>query len=361
MLRAAFVDPGALRRKRFEHSPGAQSNAAPPSSQQRQSERLSSVRIKLLGKRLLVNAFHFGQRLGFDLLPRHFYSEVPDIRQLRSTDAWRRPYSMTGVGGADVEQQLEFVRGAVTSDLRDHFASCDVHAEANRANGAEGYGKIEAQMLFAFVATHRPQRILQVGCGVSTALCLAGGDFSGYAPEITCIEPYPTRFLQAAADSGKLRLYQEKVENMSLDTLDLLQAGDLLFIDSTHTLGPAGEVTRIILEMLPRLRKGVYVHFHDIVFPYDYSPWILEKTLFFWHESPLLHAFLCMNPAYRIRASLSMLHHERLEAMTTTFVDYRPMNMTDGTGGSGDFPSSIYLEAVGATAANPDPEEPSGR
>jgi len=64
-----------------------------------------------------------------------------------------------------------------------------------------------------------------------------------------------------------------------------LAAGDLFFVDSTHTLGPAGEATRIILEFLPRLRKDVLIHFHDIVFPYDYTPDILDGAMFFPHES----------------------------------------------------------------------------
>jgi len=32
-------------------------------------------------KRLLARAFAVGQRLGVDILPRHFYSEIPDLRQ----------------------------------------------------------------------------------------------------------------------------------------------------------------------------------------------------------------------------------------------------------------------------------------
>jgi predicted O-methyltransferase YrrM len=294
----------------------------------------------------LVKAFHLGQRLGVDVLPRHFYSEIPSIAKLKQTEAWRHPYSMIGVQGVDLGSQLEFVRSVVTPEVAQYLSQHDVRGEASRENGAVGYGPVEAQMLFAFAATKRPQRIVQIGCGVSTAICIAAGKFAGYRPEITCIEPYPTDFLQRAAQSGDIQLIRQPVENIGVDFLKELQSGDLFFVDSTHTLGPAGEVTRIITEMLPRISRGCFVHFHDIFFPYDYSPRLLAEAMFFWHESALLHAFLCMNPSYRIAASLSMLHNGRAADLQTLFSKYAPMKMSHGIGGEGDFPSSTYLEVV---------------
>ena len=47
---------------------------------------------------------------------------------------------------------------------------------------------------------------------------------------------------------------------------------DILFIDSTHAVKPGSEVNRLILDILPRLKSGVCVHFHDIYFSYDYQP-----------------------------------------------------------------------------------------
>lgn len=306
-----------------------------------------AFRPKVFLKALLVKAFHLGQRFGVDILPRHFYSEIPSIPKLKQTDAWRYPYSMTAVQGVDLDSQLEFVKSAVSPTAAQYIAEHDIRAEASRENGELGYGPIESQMLFAFVATKRPQRIVQIGCGVSTAICIAAGKFAGYRPEITCVEPFPTDYLKRVAHSGDIKLIEQPVENIGVDFLQSLQAGDLFFVDSTHTLGPAGEVTRIITEMLPRVPVGCFVHFHDIFFPYDYSPRILVESMFFWHESALLHAFLCMNPSYRIAASLSMLHNARPAELQKAFPKYRPMAMSHGLGEDGDFPSSTYLEVVG--------------
>jgi hypothetical protein len=304
-----------------------------------------------LFKQSLAKVFHLGQRLGVDILPRHFYSEIPAISRLRTTDAWRQPYSMIGVAGMEPDGQMAYVNDVMTEEVRRHLQERDVYADACRENGVAGYGTMEAQFLFAWVARHRPARIVQIGCGVSTALCLAGAKFAGYRAHITCVEPYPTDFLKSAADRGDIELVAQPVENVGLDFFAGLGAGDLFFVDSTHTLGPAGEVTRIVLEMLPRLANGVNVHFHDIIFPYDYAPGILSHALFFWHESPLLHAFLCMNSGYRVRASLAFLHHRRQAEMVRAFHGYNPMRMDHGVGETGDFPSSIYLEATSGPPA----------
>lgn len=295
-------------------------------------------------KRFIHWTFVTGQWLGFDLLPRHFYSEIPDIRRLRRTQTWRKRYSMTGVAGP-VDEQLTFAREVVTPELRQRIARGDIHAAACGHNGAGGFGPVEADFLFAFVAAKKPGRIVQVGCGVSTAICLAAAAEADYRPRITCVEPYPNAFLKDRERAGEIALIARPVEELGYDFFAELGPGDLFFIDSTHTLGPAGEASRIILEMLPRLAPGVFVHFHDIWFPYDYVGGVLDEELFFWHESPLLHAYLVHNDRVRVKASLSMLHYDRRAELTELLPTYKPREDRDGVAvGPGHHPCSIYLQ-----------------
>jgi len=297
-------------------------------------------------KWLLVRLFHFFQRFGFDVLPRHFYSEIPAIFRLRNSKHWREPYSMHEVSGAsNADEQLHFVRSTVTQEVSQAIEKQNIYQSACHRNGFVGYGPIESEFLYAFVRKYQPKRIIQIGCGVTTAICLAASKDSGYQPELTCIEPYPNQFLLSAEGKGDIRLVRKPVELIGLEFLDDIGSGDLFFVDSTHTLGPAGEVTRIILEMLPRLSEGAYVHFHDIWFPYDYEQKLLSNKLFFWHESALLHAFLCMNRRYRVMASLSMLHFFRTDQLGKIFSRYEPMESEQGVmKRDGDYPSSIYLQ-----------------
>lgn len=302
-------------------------------------------KLKNAAKASLSTAFRVGQRLGVDVLPRHFYSEIPDIGRLREATHWREPFSLVAVEGADdLDGQAAWLKACVDEPTQDAIKSRDLHAEACERNGEVGYGPIEADCLYAVVRGRRPERIVQIGCGVSTALCQMAAEDAGYSPRITCIEPYPTEFLKREAARGAIELVEKPVELLPLDYLSDLSAGDLFFVDSTHTLGPAGEVTRIICEMLPRLPNDVLVHFHDIWLPHDYSPRVLDGELFFWHETALLMAYLSGNARCRIAASLSQLHHARPEALTALFPDFAPMPMDRGVSqGEGDYPSAIYL------------------
>lgn len=302
---------------------------------------------KNLLKSALAGLFHGGQKIGWDILPRHFYSEIPDIGKLRSSNHWRKAFSMIDVPGAELDPQLAYVERIMSPSIREQLARDSVHEAACAENGESGYGRIESEFLYGFVATQRPARIVQVGCGVSTAVCLAAARDSGSGTAITCIEPYPTPFLRRAADEGRITLIQAPVESLDYDFLQPLRSGDLFFVDSTHTLGPGGEVSRIILEMLPRLGPGVHAHFHDITFPYDYQGDILSTALFCWHEATLLHGFLACNARFRILASLSMLHHGRQDALKGLFPQYRPRLSEQGvTVTEGDYPSSIFLQAT---------------
>ncbi|MEM8599966.1 MAG: class I SAM-dependent methyltransferase [Bacteroidota bacterium] len=295
----------------------------------------------------MKKAFEQGQRLGVDVLPRHFYSEIPNIHELRTTTAWRRPFTMIGVPGAEVAPQLAFVEGCCSSTVTEQLKAAPMYEQAASHNGEEGYGPTEADFLYAYVYTHQPAQIFQIGCGASTAICQLAAAAAGYTPEIICVEPFPTPFLSQEAEAGRITLIHEKAQELDYAVIEGLREDVFFFVDSTHTLGPSGEVSRIILEMLPRLKKGAHVHFHDINFPYDYHRKILEDRLFFWHESVLLHAFLTYNSRFKVLASLSMLHYEARDDLKRLLPNYRPalddqgLNMSDG-----HFPNAIYLEVV---------------
>ncbi len=303
-------------------------------------------RIKNMGKRGLRVLFEVGQRFGFDVLPRHFYSEVPSIGDLKREDAWKLPRSLVGVGGTDTREQFRFVEACCPPDAVERMTRGDVYEAACRANGEPGFSPIDADFLFSFVRSVRPRRIVQVGCGVSTAVVLlAASETEGYRPEVVCVEPHPTDYLRGLARSGDIRLIEEKAQAVAMETLTDLGGRGFLFVDSTHTVKPGSEVNRLILEVLPRLSPGSWVHFHDIYFPYDYQRGLLADELFFSNETALLHAFLINNSACAIRASLSMLHYADPDRLRASLPNYRPARNEHGLRGSdGHFPASIYLE-----------------
>jgi len=298
----------------------------------------------------VAGAFELGQRVGIDLLPHRFYSEIPTMRELRTSQGWRSARSMIGVAGTDVDEQLELVRACCPLELVERQRVGDIYTSACAENEA-GFGPIEADFLHCFVAAQKPKRVVQVGCGVSTAVILRAADEAGYQPSLTCVEPYPTPFLRNQARQGRIELLEQRCQEVALERLAQLEAGDLLFVDSTHTVKPGSEVNLIILELLPRLAGGIWLHFHDIYFPYDYGRSLLTGAIYFGNESTLLHAYMIGNPHIRIAASLSMLHYARTEQLAELLPNYRPAPSEHGLKPSrltrGHFPSSTYLRTVG--------------
>jgi len=308
-----------------------------------------SVRgLKTLAKRGWHGGFRLLQRAGVNLLPEHFYSGVPNLADLERREDWRKPRSMYGIAQRDIDGQLALL-GEWLDPHRDILQSRSIHREAFVGGGADGgYGEIEAEVLFGFVATTRPGKITQVGCGVSTAIVLSAADRAGLKPDVVCLEPYPSLYLRERVKEGRIRLVDRPAQLVDFDTIADLDAGDLLFIDSTHAVKPGSEVNYLIHEVLPRLRPGVWVHFHDIYFPYDYARDTLDGDMLFPQESTLLYAFLTGNDRFKVEASLSMIHYERPEALKALIPKYQPNGNVDGlrAGHGGHFPSACWLRVI---------------
>jgi hypothetical protein len=102
----------------------------------------------------------------------------------------------------------------------------------------------------------------------------------------------------------------------AIEVFQTLDENDILFIDSSHVSKIDSDVNWLYLEVLPRLKKGVVIHIHDLPFPYLSVP--REHTLFthhlFWNEAVVAKAFLLFNEAYEIVLCQSMLHFEHPEA-----------------------------------------------
>jgi hypothetical protein len=306
-------------------------------------------KLKNFGKQTLRNLFEVGQGFGINILPRHFYSEIPEIRELRQEEDWKQPRSLIGVNGKEIEPQLAFVRECCPEALQERQKKGDIYSYACSENGELGYGPIEADFLFCFIYSKRPKRVVQIGCGVSTAVMMLASQEANYELELICIDPYPTEFLKKSNEQGKIRLLSEKAQKVPLNILTDLGENGMLFIDSTHTVKPGSEVNRIILDVLPQLKSGNYVHFHDIYFPYDYKRELLTTDLFFPNESTLLHAFLINNHRYCLKASFSMLHYAIPNELQMFLPNYQPnanqlgLEVEDT---QAHFPSSTYLQVI---------------
>lgn len=149
----------------------------------------------------------------------------------------------------------------------------------------------------------RPRRIIEVGSGFSSACMLNSAEHAGLPDfALTCIEPYPDRLksLLRETDYPRVEIIERPVQEVPPETVDTLMPNDILFINSTHVLKTGSDVHYELFYLLPRLRPGVFVHFHDIEFPFEYpSPWIFEENRS-WNEAYALRAFLMYNEVFHV-------------------------------------------------------------
>jgi GH24 family phage-related lysozyme (muramidase) len=209
------------------------------------------------------------------------------------------------------------------------------------------FGPVDAGLLYGMIRHLRPRRIVEVGCGMSTLVIRValeaarqGNTTDTITCEHVCIEPYEHPWL----DQLPVRVIRDPLERMDPCGLAAsLDSGDLLFIDSSHVVKPQGDVLFMIQEVLPRLRPGVVVHFHDIFTPRDYpSSWLLGARVL-WTEQYLLESFLCGNPDWDVLLAANLLakdHHQALAEVLPLLRDY-PQGLLPGL--PPVFPNSFYI------------------
>lgn len=138
---------------------------------------------------------------------------------------------------------------------------------------------------------------------------MGGGDTSQKL-EIIHIEPYP-KLLQSLLnenDVKNLNLYAMRLQDVPLSVFDELYENDILFVDSTHISKINSDVNKVFFEILPRLKSGLYIHFHDIFYPFTYpKDWLLDKNS--WNETYLLRAFLQYNNQFEIVFFNTCINH----------------------------------------------------
>lgn len=156
--------------------------------------------------------------------------------------------------------------------------------------------------LRAMLLEYRPNHIVEIGSGFSTAAMLDAADQFGLNFRITCIEPYPARLqsLLRPDDHDRVTLVEKDLQKVPIDLFKTLSAGDILFIDSTHIMKTGSDVHYELFHILPVLRRGVLVHIHDIQYPFEYPPeWIYDRN-YSWNEIYAVRAFLMYNKAFSI-------------------------------------------------------------
>lgn len=250
------------------------------------------------------NLFDYAERRDLHILPAHFYTPIPDGREIPE-NLWEERSDLPGIE-LHIEEGLGLLeRFAENYRLEYDTLPYDKPVEPQRfylSNTAYSCG--DAEMLYSMIRDVKPRRIIEVGSGYTTLLITESigrnlRDDPKDVCEFTAIEPYPPDYLKPLP-LGVTRMLSSRVQTVPIDEFMALEAGDILFIDSSHVAAIGSDVCYLFLEVLPRLAPGVIVHVHDIFIPYDYPREWIRQSRFFWNEQYLFHAFLLFNQAFDV-------------------------------------------------------------
>jgi hypothetical protein len=161
----------------------------------------------------------------------------------------------------------------------------------------------DAISLFGMLLELKPSRLVEVGSGFSSCVAMDTNDrFLDGRVEMTFLDPYPETVLSLldAADPYRKRIVAVQLQNAPLELFTQLEAGDILFIDSSHVAKLGSDVNDYLFRIFPVLRSGVVLHIHDIPYPFEYeSQWIVTENRS-WNEAYAIRAFLQYNRAFRV-------------------------------------------------------------
>lgn len=128
------------------------------------------------------------------------------------------------------------------------------------------FPRLDAAAAYAMVRETRPRRIVEVGSGHSTRFMARAIADGGLATRLTAIDPEPRARIEGLA----VEFLRRKVQDVQNDVFEQLQAGDILFVDSSHQMKPGSDVEFVMTRAVPKLPAGVRLHFHDIFLPDGY-------------------------------------------------------------------------------------------
>ena len=239
-------------------------------------------------------------RWGYHIRPIHYYEPLPDFRSI-TPEQTTRQRSFPAID-FHWEDQLALLNEIAS--YHDEIHNLDFDFNNHYFSG------FDAAVYYALIRHLKPQRIIEIGGGYSTRIASKGLERNGNG-SLTCIEPHAEpRLLEAGL---KIELIEKPIEEIRIEFFAGLEANDILFIDSSHTVKFGSDVCYEFLEVLPSLNRGVWIHVHDIFFPHDYpAEWLLNRRLAL-NEQYLLEAFLSFNKSFAPQLANYWLCLERLE------------------------------------------------
>jgi hypothetical protein len=233
--------------------------------------------------------------------PGHYYSPIPDYKSVLAGAPALFDQDADQCAGIALREKAQLDLMEVFSRYYDELPWSEVPSEAARYYYRNDFFRYaDAIITYSLLRHYKPSRVVEVGSGFSSAAMLDVNDlFLEKAAHFTFVEPHPQRLLGLLRQEEQHIVLQQQVQHVPLRPFSALCENDVLFIDSSHVVKIGSDLQRIFFEILPALKPGVFVHFHDIFWPFEYpKEWFLKGRA--WNEAYFLRSFLQFNDAFEI-------------------------------------------------------------
>ena len=244
-------------------------------------------------------AFPILEKCGFHLVGDHFYEPIPNSRLIAHTYPTKgRDYPPVTRAMKGARVTLEEMISLYAPEFAHRMFGGDYRERNSYFDG------LDAITLYSVIRHFRPRRLVEIGQGFSTLVILqalqANAADSTDSVAFASVDPFDRLRLDDQSFPFDTQLIRAGVQDVERSVFDLLEAGDLLFIDSTHVLKYGSDVRYEFDELIPAVKPGVMIHLHDIFTPFEYPrDWLLKHRRF-WTEQYLLEAFMRFNSAFEI-------------------------------------------------------------
>jgi predicted O-methyltransferase YrrM len=264
---------------------------------------------------------------GWDVTRTHFYSPTPDLRELPDA-LWSEGIDVANLGW-DADAQLAWAR-----ERTEQFgAEMDWPEQPPRDAPTayyldnQAYRSGDAEPCYLMMRSLKPRRVIELGSGMSSKLiasALERNRAEGHAVRYDVYDLYPEDHIGNRAVPGVDELHKTAVQSLPLSIFDELEAGDVLFIDTSHVLRIGSDVQYEYCRILPRVKPGVIVHIHDIFMPLEYPKhWITDNN-WCWNEQYLVQAMLANGPGYETIYAAAFMWRERQDELAAIWKHFDP-------------------------------------
>lgn len=244
--------------------------------------------------------------------PGHFYSPIPSIDEVNRDEERIFAKPDKQISGIELRETEQL---SLLQSFEKYYA--DIPFKSEKTKGSRyyfenpAYSYCDAIFLNFMIRYAQPKRIVEIGSGFSSCATLDTNEiFFNNSISTTFIEPYPDLLLSLISEEDKerIKILPTRLQDVPLSIFSDLESGDILFIDSTHVGKVFSDVNLIFFEILPRLQSGVYIHIHDVFFPFEYpKEWIFGGRA--WNEIYMLRCFLQYNQKFEIILMNTYLEH----------------------------------------------------